>query len=251
MRLPRVFGAISRRLRLASMAALRPLRLAIYELPAYDHHRLSFAQEGEDLILARMLEEQPPGTFVDVGAHHPQRFSNTYALYLAGWRGVNIDATPGSMAAFRALRPDDVNVEAGVSEDGASLTYYCFNEPALNTFSAELAESRDGLHSYRIIERRVLPTYRLETLLAEHLPAGRPVDVLTVDVEGLELQVLRSADWTRFHPAIVVVEIFGCDSVRSVLESPTAQFLGAHGYELVAQTANTSFFRRHGALAGR
>jgi len=185
-----------------------------------------------------------------VGAHHPQRFSNTYALYLAGWRGVNIDATPGSMEAFRAMRPDDVNLEVGVSEDGASLTYHCFNEPALNTFSAALAESRDGLHGYRITERRVLPTYRLDTLLAEHLPAGRSVDLLTVDVEGLELQVLRSADWTRFHPAIVVVEIFGCDSVRSVLESPTAQFLGALGYELVAQTANTSFFRHHGAPTG-
>lgn len=246
MRMPRVIGAIYRRLRLARLAVLSPRRLAIYELPAHAHHQLSYAQEGEDLILARFFEGKPPGTFVDVGAHHPQRFSNTYALYLAGWRGVNIDATPGSMEPFRALRPGDVNLEAGVSEDGALLTYYCFNEPALNTFSAELAASRDGLHGYRITERRVLPTHRLDTLLAEHLPEGQSVELLTIDVEGLDLQVLRSADWTRFQPAFVAVEVFGCDSVRAVLESPTAQFLREQRYELVAQTVNTSIFRRTG-----
>ena len=55
--------------------------------------RYSFSQEGEDLLIDRMFDGQSVGFYVDVGAHHPTRFSNTYLLYLRGWRGINIDAT--------------------------------------------------------------------------------------------------------------------------------------------------------------
>lgn len=251
MQVSRVFRALYRRLRFAGLAALAPHRLFIYDRPASDHHQLSFSQEGEDLILARMFEGSPPGTFVDVGAHHPQRFSNTYRMHLDGWRGVNIDATPGSMAPFRALRPDDVNLEVAISEHSAQLIFHRFNEPALNTFSADLALSRDGRDGYLITERREIRTRRLDEVLAQHLPEGRSVAFLNIDVEGLEMEVLRSNDWSRVRPAVVAVEIYGSPDMRAALESPAGQELSAQGYELVAKTANTSIFLRPGALPVR
>src|SRR5689334_5444047 len=82
--------------------------------PRYFRH--SFAQEGEDLVRASFFEGRRNGFFVDVGAHHPKRFSNTYHFYLfRERRGINIDATPGSMTAFRRARPEDINIEAAVS----------------------------------------------------------------------------------------------------------------------------------------
>ena len=72
----------------------------------------SYSQEGEDMLLDRFLEDRSVGFYVDVGAHHPKRFSNTYRLYCRGWRGLNIDANPGSMTLFQKLRPRDINVEA-------------------------------------------------------------------------------------------------------------------------------------------
>ncbi|MFA7355121.1 MAG: SAM-dependent methyltransferase, partial [Sulfurimonadaceae bacterium] len=71
----------------------------------------SYSQEGEDMILRRLFEQQPNGFYVDVGAHHPKRFSNTYFFYKKGWRGINIDAMPNSMELFNKIRPRDINIE--------------------------------------------------------------------------------------------------------------------------------------------
>src|SRR4051812_23180628 len=79
----------------------------------------AFAQEGEDRLLLRLLEGAPAGFYVDVGAHHPQRFSTTFAFYLAGWRGINIDPRSGTRALFDRIRPRDINLELAVGASGA------------------------------------------------------------------------------------------------------------------------------------
>ncbi len=72
---------------------------------------LSYSQEGEDLILQRFFETKENGFYIDVGAHNPTRFSNTFIFYLKGWRGINIEPTPGSKTAFDSVRPKDLNIE--------------------------------------------------------------------------------------------------------------------------------------------
>ena len=88
------------------------------------------------------------GFFVDVGAHHPQRFSNTYYFYLKGWSGINIDAMPGSMKIFDDLRSRDINLEIPISDKSEILTYYEFDEPALNSFSLSLSHERITTTNY-------------------------------------------------------------------------------------------------------
>ncbi|MFM6346540.1 MAG: hypothetical protein ACKPFK_15520, partial [Dolichospermum sp.] len=106
-----------------------PQRLYIYPQNIYKYHNISYSQEGEDLILARFFEKEKNGFYVDIGAHHPQRFSNTYYFYLKGWSGINIDAMPGSMKIFDDLRPLDINLEIPISDKSEILTYYEFDEP--------------------------------------------------------------------------------------------------------------------------
>ena len=84
------------------------------------------------MILNRFFERKRNGFYVDVGAHHPKRFSNTYTFYKKGWRGVNIDAMPGSMEKFKKIRPRDINLEFAISNKNGTLVYHMFNEPALN-----------------------------------------------------------------------------------------------------------------------
>ena len=100
----------------------------------------SYAQEGEDRVLERFFDgwrKTTPGFYVDVGAFHPQLYSTTYAFYLKGWRGINIEARPGAMELFRRLRPNDINLELAVSDLKQTLTYYEFDDPALNSFRPE------------------------------------------------------------------------------------------------------------------
>src|SRR5690348_6806843 len=77
----------------------------------------SYSQQGEDLILRILFSHVDRGFFVDVGAFEPRQFSNTYFFYRRGWRGINIDATPGTVSAFNKLRPRDINVEAAVARE--------------------------------------------------------------------------------------------------------------------------------------
>ena len=118
--------------------------------------QMSYAQEGEDLILNRFFNNKKTGFYIDVGAHHPKRYSNTFSFYKKGWRGINIDAMPGSMSSFNKQRPEDINIEVGVSKTEQVLTYYIFNELALNTFSESEAKKKDGLRSYKIIDKKRL-----------------------------------------------------------------------------------------------
>jgi FkbM family methyltransferase len=202
----------------------------------------SYAQEGEDLVLKRAFEGRSSGFYVDVGAHHPMRFSNTYIFYRAGWRGINIDATPGSMEAFRKERPRDINVEIAISDRPEALKYFTFHEAALNTFSEELARSRQTDSGYPlkgVVEVRAEP---LADVLQRHVPAGQAIDFLTVDVEGWDLRALQSNDWQRFRPEIVVAEVLGLE-LEEILKGDLAGYLRQKGYRPFAKTFNSVMFR--------
>jgi FkbM family methyltransferase len=204
----------------------------------------SYSQEGEDLLLLRLLGDVQHGVYVDVGAHHPFRFSNTQLLYERGWRGINIDARPGSARAFRRSRARDISLEVGVSRERTQLSFHLFAEPALNTFDAELARQRrdEGWKQQGTQTVECLP---LAEILSRELPRlGVPtMDLLSVDVEGLDLEVLRSNDWQRFRPRAVVAEVLSA-SVSQMLESELASFLARVGYAPYAKLVNSVIFVR-------
>jgi len=203
--------------------------------------RLSYSQEGEDLILARLLgAPATSGFFVDVGAHHPVRFSNTYYFYRRGWCGINVDPLPGTEHRFRRLRPRDITLECGVAVAPGVLTYHAFNEPALNTFSAEEA-AKKAQGEYRVIARTQVPVRRLDDLLNQHLPAGTAIDFMTIDAEGLDFEIVQSNDWQRYRPRFVLVELLET-GLAEIAAHPTALFLADHGYRACAKSVNTVFF---------
>jgi FkbM family methyltransferase len=205
---------------------------------------LSYSQEGEDLLLNRFLENKENGFYVDIGAHHPKRFSNTYNFYKKGWRGINIDAMPGSMDAFNIERPKDINLELGVSKEKGELVYYMFNEPALNTFSIIEAKKKDGLRDYKIIEKKNVLTYPLKEILNKHLTVNNKIDFMTIDVEGFDLEVVESNDWEKYRPYLVLVEDLEKYRLSELsLKSDLYKVLIAKEYQLVAKTFNTLFFK--------
>jgi FkbM family methyltransferase len=208
----------------------------------------SYSQEGEDLILRRIFNGQGTGFFVDVGAHHPQRFSNTYWFYQHGWRGINIDAAPGSMEKFKKARPKDINLEAAIANGNHTLTYYEFSEPTLNGFSKEISQARNQNGPYKITGERPVRTLTLAEILDQHLPRGQRIDFLTIDVEGLDLEVLESNDWTKYKPTLILVEDLTFKSFDKMDASPVVSFLRQHGYELYCKAVNTLIFRRQGRV---
>lgn len=200
--------------------------------------RTSFAQEGEDLVLARWFEQQATGTYVDVGAHHPLRFSNTYLLYRRGWTGVNIDAAPGSMASFRRTRPRDLNLEIGVTARAETRDFYIFDEPALNTFDAERAKAL-AKPPYKLVQVEPVRCAPLSEILKEH-SIGK-IDLLTIDAEGYDFEVLQTVDWALSRPRVVLTEHFSRD-VAELVTTDLHRYMTARGYQLAAKTYNSLFY---------
>ena len=208
---------------------------------------LSYSQDGEDMILRRIFEGEKPGFYVDIGAHHPRRFSNTFHFHRQGWSGLNVDPNPDAIEAFGRERPSDINVCVGVSDKAGSLVYHVFNEPALNTFDADLAAERALLPHYHLVGKRDVPVRRLDDLLQERLPSGQRIDFLSIDVEGLDLAVLRSNDWKRFRPRIVLAE--ARQRVAAALANdPIHVFAESAGYQLIAKTVNTLIYEDGSAV---
>lgn len=208
-------------------------------------HR-SYSQEGEDRVLSSLLfklhggKHIKDGFYVDVGAHHPYRFSNTCLFYRQGWRGINIDAMPGSMSAFEKQRPRDINLESGVGRKAETLKFFVFNEPALNTFDESLAKARcnDVWHIRATVDVPVLP---LSEILKKYVPKGQSIDFFSVDVEGFDLDVLQSNDWQKYRPLVVLVETFGL-SFENLASDPLTEYLHSLGYIVYSKTVNTTFF---------
>lgn len=204
--------------------------------------RVSYSQEGEDLLLDRIFEYAPSGFYVDVGAHHPKRFSNTYIFYKRGWRGINVDAMPNSMQRFKEVRPHDINLELGISKTKQILTYHMFDEPALNSFDGKLSEERHNTTGYKIIGKKDIQTLPLSELLDTHLPPAVNISFMSIDVEGLDLEVLESNNWTKYRPAVILIEILH-STMEDIYESAVHKFLTEKNYGIYCKTPNTVMYR--------
>ncbi len=183
------------------------------------------------MILRHILgADKRDGFYVDIGAFHPIHASNTYFFYLNGFRGINVDARPGSMELFNKIRPYDINLEFGVSNKNENLNYYFIDEnSSMNSFSKEFL-SNLGMLKY--VKKQIeVPMYTLSEILDKYLPSGKPIDFLNVDVEGFDYNVLVSNDWERYRPKIIVVEC-GCQDES---EARILNYLKDNEYEVCAQ----------------
>ena len=204
----------------------------------------SYSQEGEDLVLNRVFGGRRRGFYVEVGCHHPFRFSNTFLFYRIGWSGICIDPLPGTAALFKKWRSRDICIERGISSRPSTLNYFMFNEPALNTFDESIARSRDGLQGYRIIGSRKIETISLAEAIEQNIArAGSTlIDFFSIDVEGLDLQVLESNNWDKFRPAMIVAECLDL-AFKDLGMDPVAEFLSDKGYVIYAKTGHSVIFK--------
>jgi FkbM family methyltransferase len=204
----------------------------------------SYSQEGEDMILRRIFEKQRKGFYIDIGAHHPRRFSNTHYFYKQGWNGMNIEPNPEVKRLFDKVRKRDINLQLGVAEKRGRMTYYVFNDPGLNSFSQPTAQEIEARGNYRIIKKLKIEVLPLSEILNEHIPEISIIDFLNIDVEGLDYQVLKSNNWEKYRPKVVLVEERKFD-LENTNNSIVIQFLRKKGYNLFAKTVNTLIFKEN------
>lgn len=203
---------------------------------------LSFGQYAEDVMLATSLLPTSRGFYVDVGAFHPWRGSNTYKLYLRGWSGLTIEPNPAAEAMFKRMRRRDKHLVMGVAGAEDTLTYYEFDDPKRNTFSKETADVYVAENDI-LIGSRTVACRPLQAILDEHAP-GQAIDLMSVDCEGFDLVALNSLDFARSRPAAILVEDFEGFMRRREGEgrSEIEALLLDKGYQFLSQNLFTSLF---------
>ncbi|MCX4339232.1 MAG: FkbM family methyltransferase [Lachnospiraceae bacterium] len=188
------------------------------EIHSYTIH----SQDGEEVFLRELFWDKKDGFYVDVGAHHPFRFSNTQWAYENGWRGINIEPDIANFELFREFREEDININCGISDVETQLEYYIFKESALNTFCAEEVKNKED-----IMNIRKIPVRRLDTIFREHGITN--IDYMDIDVEGMEMNVLNSINWDDVLIGCILVEQRGMTLV-DVLSSEVCKYLKEKGY---------------------
>jgi FkbM family methyltransferase len=164
---------------------------------------LTYAQNFEDVMLARLFSKQSGGFYVDVGAWHPEIHSVTKYFYDLGWRGVNVEPIRRKWQGFAEARPRDVNLNVALSDrPGTARFYECVTDTALSTMDPRQAEElrRRSLP----VDEYDVPVMTLNRIIEEHAPAT--VDFLKIDVEGAEAIVLAGIDLTKHRPRVLVIE---------------------------------------------
>lgn len=233
---------------LSKISQLLPSKLKYLHAKIFGtYSTASYSQEGEDIVLKRIFNQKKIGFYVDVGAHHPIRFSNTYTFYQQGWTGINIEPNPDSFSMFKKYRAKDINVNCGVATEKGSFNYYMFDESALNTFDNEVLKSRIANTSYNHIKTLNVKVLPLTEVFRLYLPKDKKIDFLTVDVEGLDLQVLKSNDWVKYRPSWVLAEQLELDNIEN-LSFEIHVYMKSQNYILFAKTFNTLFYKDKSVL---
>ena len=197
----------------------------------------SFSQSGEDIIVSQIfkLREIFLPSYLDIGANDPFLINNTARLYKKGSRGINIEANPTLFHRFEKYRPLDINLNVGIGNAEAEMDFYIMNDDTLSTFSRALAES---LHSSGkpIKEKISIQLTTISKILSKYANNIFP-DFLSLDVEGLDLQILKSIDYTKSWPKVICVEIAEYSS-KGVgrRNDEIANFLISKGYYEYANT---------------
>ena len=216
----------------------RSRRMAIRTLPTP-----SYSQFGEDAVLQAFL---PPGDgfYIDIGSGHPTQGSNTYALYLMGWRGILIDPIASNISLSQAVRPGDTCILGLCGDaDGDSVEFFEFEIYQYSTMLPGRAKEVEKLG------HKVKSTYELTvTTVAEQISSltfDGPT-VLSIDVEGAEYQVLQGNDWDHFRPDLICVEEWEPPLLKS---TEVSGFLATKGYTLIAVTGFSSIYQLRSSSA--
>jgi FkbM family methyltransferase len=222
-----------------------------------NYKKTSWSQFGEDAHLLGIYQrlryrrgiDVTSGVIVDVGAHKPIKWSNTYSFFQRGWRTISIDPAPGSMQIFDKVRPTDTNLEVAIGPERGESTFFMFSNPSVFNTMDEAAAVAYAQKSGRAFRRVPIKVERLQDILEKHL--GRdPFEILSIDAEGYDIEILRSNDFTRFRPRLILIEVHDV-TLESLPNNSIVQFLRERDYQLLSWiNPNLLFIRADSSYLG-
>jgi FkbM family methyltransferase len=195
---------------------------------------------AEDQVIQTLLGYPESGFYVDVGSNHPIKFSNTFAFYTRGWKGLTIDANSSLIELHKKVRPKDTNICCAISDSEESVVFTNFSDDSMSSISADFVKEFQDV--VPIVSKEIIKTRTLNSILKEHnIPSE--FDFLSIDVEGHDFEVITSINLVEYKPKLIVIEMrkFSFEHIRS---NNIVAYLEKSGYKLVAYYSLNGFFLR-------
>jgi hypothetical protein len=207
----------------------------IRSLP-YFQGGLHFGNYGEDLILHRLFDRTyRNGIYVDLGAYHPFRFSNTAYFYLKGWSGINVDSNEISVDLFNRARKNDINIFAAVVPRDYPEKTIKFGRSRTNIDAVGSVVNAENFEQVHIV-----PAITINQILSKL--QNPKIDFLNIDLEGMDEQIISEFDFNKYKPQVICIEVYG-DNVIDVASSKTALILAANQYIPIARIGPSLIFK--------
>ena len=190
-----------------------------------------YSHSKEDKFILKKFGKKK-GFYVDVGCHHPTRLNNCHLLYKNGWRGINIDLNKISIDLFNYARKDDVNINIAVSLKKGEVKYY-YDKP-LSLYNSLL--KKNYLKYSNIIKSDCL-----DNIINKTKFKNKEIDFLSIDVEGKDLDVLKSLNIKKYNPKSICIEIWKNSDKKKIFS-----FLNKNRYYLACKKReNFIFFKKN------
>ena len=204
----------------------------------------SFSQCGEDLIIDHIFRQLKKNEifYLDIGTNDPQTTNNTYLFYKNGHKGICVEPNPALIKQIKKVRPRDLCLNLGVAlSEESDLDFYVMEPHTLSTFSKSDAEEMSLSSTVKIDKVIKVPTLRINEIFSSYVKDK--LDFLSIDVEGLNEEIIIDLDLTKYRPTVVCIETITFSEVGDAkkLNRIIDKFL-ANNYFLYADTYLNTIF---------
>ena len=225
--------------------------LALKKLYYEKYSKKSYSLSNIDVVINYIFKKIKKGTYIDVGCNHPIKYNTTYLLYKRGWSGINIDADKTSIKLFNEYRKNDYNICNIVSDKSEIKKFYFYHDRStVNTLSERLVNSR-STKPKKIIEAK---SVTLNEIIESSPLKDKKINLLTIDVEGHELHVLKNFNFSKYKIDLIVVELLDKNievveickqTIHKAMESDIYKLLTKNHYKLVNWIHSDLIFARN------
>ena len=220
-------------------------RLGVENAPIATNMYESYAQCNEDVIVESFLRAatyragRPMSSlrYIEIGANHPVQTSSTYLLYrVHSASGVLVEANPQLIDNLKKYRPSDIILNCAVTAAPVEkVEIHIHEKNELSSMSLEHIEKFSSFGGANgVVETISVEAIDINALMKKYF--GDHIDFLSVDVEGFDLELLRSMD-PVFQPLVIQCEHEGKLDQFGAL-------LGGKGYALCAVTDVNAIYVR-------
>ena len=188
-------------------------------------NKKTFSQFGEDLFVKNFFENQKIGKYVDLGAFHPMRLSNTFLLYKKGWSGTNIDLNPITIDLFKIARSNDNNICCLLGDKNDLLRDVYYEDWSA---ASSLSENKN------LKNKKQMKTKTFESLI------NHDFDFLNIDLEGHDYEILQTINFHKFNPKLICIEILeNCSDRENIF-----RFMEQNKFIFLKNLGPSFFFKR-------